>query len=95
MEKYKDIKGIKARKDQPENFYCVSAAPWTTFATSFNSRIVGGDLQFFPVITMGKYERAGEHVLLPVNLNVIHAVCDGYHAGLFFETLQQEIDALG
>lgn len=31
----------------------------------------------------------------PVNLNVIHAVCDGYHAGLFFETLQQEIDALG
>lgn len=44
---------------------------------------------------MGKYERAGEHVLLPVNLNVIHAVCDGYHAGLFFETLQQEIDALG
>lgn len=93
MEKYKDVKGIKARQDQPANFYCVSAAPWTAF-TSFNSRIVGGGLQFFPVITMGKYERAGEHVLMPVNLNVIHAVCDGYHAGLFFDTLQREIDAL-
>lgn len=93
MEKYKDVKGIKARQDQPANFYCISAAPWTAF-TSFNSRIVGGGLQFFPVITMGKYERAGEHVLMPVNLNVIHAVCDGYHAGLFFDTLQREIDQM-
>lgn len=91
MEKYGDQKGIKARDGQPANFYCVSCTPWTTF-TSFNSRIVGGGLQFFPVITMGKYEQSGDKTLLPVNLNVIHAVCDGYHAGLFFDTLQKEID---
>lgn len=94
MEKYKDKKGIKAREDQPANFYCVSATPWTAF-TSFGSRVVGGDLQFFPVITMGKYEQWGDKILMPVNLNVIHAVCDGYHAGLFFDTLQKEIDRIG
>lgn len=94
MEKYADVKGIKARSDQPENFFCVSCTPWTSF-TGFNSIVVGGGLQYFPVITMGKYCRHDDGMVwMPVNLNVIHAVCDGYHAGLFFDRLQHEIDAM-
>ncbi len=94
MEKYANVKGIKVRSDQPKNFFCVSCAPWTSF-TGFNTTVVGGDLQYFPVITMGKYHRDDENtVRMPVNLNVIHAVCDGYHAGLFFDMLQNEIDAM-
>ena len=91
MARYADVKGIKVRGGQPANFFCVSCAPWTAF-TAFNTTVIGGGLQYFPIITAGKYHEEEGNVLLPVNLNVIHAVCDGYHAGLFFERLQREID---
>ncbi|MDD3253331.1 MAG: chloramphenicol acetyltransferase [Lachnospiraceae bacterium] len=99
METYRDVKGIKARGNQPANFYCVSCAPWTSF-TGYGSRVADGEPQFFPVITAGKYERlgdgkAGGAVQMPVNLTIAHAVCDGYHAGLFFERLQEKLDQIG
>ena len=31
---------------------------------------------------------------MPINLTIAHAVCDGYHAGLFFEKLQDEMNYL-
>lgn len=91
MEQYKDHKGIKARAGQPGNFYCVSCAPWVHF-TGFSSRNTHGDPQYFPVITAGKYESDGVHVCMPVNISLAHAVCDGYHAGVFFERLQKLIN---
>ena len=45
-----------------------------------------------PIFTMGKcFERDGKH-LLPLSIQVHHAVCDGYHVGLFVEKLQSKID---
>ena len=45
-----------------------------------------------PIFTMGKYfERDGKR-LLPLAIQVHHAVCDGYHVGLFVETLQDQIN---
>lgn len=32
---------------------------------------------------------------MPVNVTLAHAVCDGYHVGLFFQRLQQAIDEIG
>lgn len=93
MTKYKDTKGIKARANQPANFFCISVAPWTTFA-SFNSALTGGEPQFFPVITAGKYREVSGRMLMPVNMSIAHAVCDGYHAGLFFATLQRELESV-
>lgn len=104
MEKYKDVKGIKARPGQPANFFCMSCAPWIAF-TGYSSRVAGGEPQFFPIITAGKFKAApgtvgtastdtGSETLMPVNLTIAHAVCDGYHAGLFFERLQQELDQM-
>ena len=49
---------------------------------------------FFPIITMGKYEKNGNRIDMPVNITIAHAVADGYHIGLFFEYLQNEINAL-
>lgn len=94
MERYKDVKGIKARKNQPPNFYCISCAPWTAF-TSYTSRIPNGEPSYFPIITIGKYETREGKTTAPVNLTIAHAVCDGYHAGLFFETLQDAADHIG
>ena len=53
-----------------------------------------GEPAFFPIITMGKYEKNGNRIDMPVNITIAHAVADGYHIGLFFEYLQNEINAL-
>lgn len=93
MNRFKHTKGIKVRPNQPANFFCISCAPWTRF-TGFSSRVTNGEPQFFPIITGGKYEQSNGKTLMPVSLMIAHAVCDGYHTGLFFQTLQDGIDKL-
>ena len=93
MEECKNKKGIKVKAGQPGNFYCISAMPWVSFS-GYGSRVTNGEPAFFPIITIGKYEKGPETVMMPINLTIAHAVCDGYHAARFFETLQNEINAL-
>lgn len=94
MEEAQKKKGIKAKAGQPANFYCISCVPWAAF-TAFGSRTVNSaEPAYFPIITMGKYEKSGEQVLMPVNMMVAHAVADGYHAGMFFQKLQEAVDQL-
>lgn len=91
MDHYKNVKGIKVKPNQPANFYCVSCVPWINF-TGYNTYVVGGDLKYFPIVTAGKYEENNGKILMPCTLIIAHAVCDGYHAGLFFNTLQKNLD---
>ena len=67
--------------------------PWVSF-TACNSRVINGEPAHFPIITIGKYIKEPKKITLPVNITVSHAVCDGYHVGLFFERLQDEIKRL-
>ena len=91
MEIYKDCKGVKAQDGQPPNFYCISCVPWVDFS-GYSTVTMGGEPQFFPIITAGKYTQDNGKTTMPVNLMIAHAVCDGYHAGLFFNTLQEELN---
>ena len=84
-------KGIKAKEGQPANFYCISCTPWTTF-TGYSSRVSNSEPSFFPIVLMGKYKQHGKKILMPVNITIAHAVADGYHVGLFFQYLQEEIN---
>lgn len=93
MQTYKDVKGIKTKPNQPANFYCVSCTPWTAF-TGCGSRVADGQPAYFPIVVMGRYEKCGGKVNMPVNITIAHAVADGYHAGLFFQYLQEELDFL-
>ena len=94
MQTYGSNHGIKAKPGQPANFYCVSCTPWVAF-TACGSRVTDSrEPAFFPIVTMGKREKNGDKLLMPVNITVAHAVADGYHAGLFFRYLQEELDAL-
>lgn len=93
MQRYAHKKGIKVKDGQPPNFYCFSAAPWTTF-TGYGSKVTDGVPMYFPVITAGKYEECGDKINLPVNITIAHAVADGYHVGLFFQYLQEEVNEL-
>lgn len=38
---------------------------------------------------MGKYYTQGDKVLMPLAIQVHHAVCDGFHVGRMLNELQQ------
>lgn len=63
-----------------ENMFFVSANPWVSF-TSFDLNVANMDNFFAPVFTMGKYYTQGDKVLMPLAIQVHHAVCDGFHVG--------------
>ncbi len=63
-----------------ENMFFVSANPRVSF-TSFDLNVANMDNFFAPVFTMGKYYTQGDKVLMPLAIQVHHAVCDGFHVG--------------
>ena len=65
--------------------------PWSSF-TSFNLNINNGENFLLPIITAGKYSQVRNELLLPVSLQIHHAVCDGYHASIFMNDLQKLSD---
>lgn len=78
----------------PENSFNISMVPWLEF-TSVNLNVFDDGKYLLPIFTMGKhFERDGKR-LLPLAIQVHHAVCDGYHVGLFVEKLQRNIACFG
>ena len=76
---------------RPINSFDISMVPWFTF-TSFNLNIFGDGKYLLPIFTLGKYFDDNGKRLLPISIQVHHAVCDGYHIGKFVETLQTMIN---
>ncbi len=74
-----------------ENMFFVSANPRVSF-TSFDLNVANMDNFFAPVFTMGKYYTQGDKVLMPLAIQVHHAVCDGFHVGRMLNELQQYCD---
>ncbi|OOQ55906.1 type A chloramphenicol O-acetyltransferase [Proteus mirabilis] len=75
-------------KEFIENMFFVSANPWVSF-TSFNLNVANINNFFAPVFTIGKYYTQGDKILMPLAIQVHHAVCDGFHVGRLLNELQQ------
>jgi chloramphenicol O-acetyltransferase type A len=75
----------------PENTFSISIIPWTSF-TGFNLNINKNSKYLLPIITAGKFINKGNSIYLPLSLQVHHSVCDGYHAGLFMNSVQDLAD---
>lgn len=90
MERYKDTKGFTALPS-PKNSFPVSCIPWLNFA-AINLNMPYAPNFYAPIITWGKYSAENGKIEMPIALQVNHAVCDGYHASLFFNELQILID---
>jgi chloramphenicol O-acetyltransferase type A len=82
------------KEGTPPNSFNISMAPWTTF-TSFNINVYDEGKFLLPIFTMGKHFEQDGKRLLPLAIQAHHAVCDGYHIGLFVEKLQKHIDNFG
>ena len=79
------------KEGTPANSFNISMVPWVEF-TGFNYNVYDEGKFLLPIFTMGKFfERDGKR-MLPLSIQVHHAVCDGYHIGLFVEKLQTHID---
>ena len=79
--------------DVPPNTFDVSCLPWVRYR-SFDMHIFDSGTYLAPVVTWGKYAREGERTVLPVSMNIHHAVADGFHLSRFFLELQELLDAL-
>lgn len=89
-EKYGKLRGLFTKPDMPENIFTVSCLPWSTF-TAFNINVFGEGNYLAPIFTLGKYYGANSRILMPLSIQVHHAVCDGFHVCRFLEELQNFI----
>ncbi len=74
----------------PKNCFDISMVPWLTFS-GFNINVFGAEKHLLPIFTMGKWKEKDNKRILPLAIQVHHAVCDGYHVGMFVEELQRKI----
>lgn len=78
-------------KEFVENIFYISANPWVSF-TSFDFNFANVNNLFAPLFTIGKYYARDEKILLPLAVQVHHAVCDGYHVGRLINEIQKSCD---
>ncbi|EOG1931176.1 type A chloramphenicol O-acetyltransferase [Providencia stuartii] len=88
MERYKSDTKLFPQGVTPENHLNISALPWVNF-DSFNLNVANFTDYFAPIITMAKYQQEGDKLLLPLSVQVHHAVCDGFHVARFINRLQE------
>lgn len=75
------------KEGRPANSFDVSSIPWLEFS-AFTLDIPRAIRHLAPIFTLGRYVERDGLTLLPLAIQVHHAVCDGFHAGRFVAALQ-------
>lgn len=88
--KYQEERAIIG--NQPQNFFDVSCLPWVKY-THFDVHVFDEGKFLAPVVTWGKYEVQNGNALMPLTMNIHHAVADGFHLSRFFNEVQELIDS--
>ena len=91
VEIYGKNKGLSGKPDTPENVFNVSMIQWISFE-GFNLNLQKGYDYLLPIFTFGKYYYKNSQCLLPLSVQVHHAVCDGFHLSRFVNELQKMLD---
>ena len=90
--KYYNSTKLSPKECNLENIFYISILPNVQF-TSFNLNIPNKSNSLAPIFTMGKYYTRDNKILIPISMQVHHSVCDGYHIGLFTQSLQKNINS--
>jgi len=96
VERVRRASGDLFAADEPgdvreETLVHMTALPWLAFAAFTHTRGVGDDR---PKVAFGRFREEGSRLLMPVAVDVHHALCDGVHVGRFFERFQANLDAI-
>ena len=87
---YGNIKKRIGKPNMPEYCFPVSMIPWVSFE-GFNLNLQKGYDYLTPIFTMGRHYKEMGKIILPLSVQVHHAVCDGYHVSRFINELQELI----
>jgi len=75
-------------REYPENLIHFSALPWINFSSLSHARSFSWP-DSCPKISVGKLTDESGKKTMPISIHVHHGLVDGYHVGLFLDTLQQ------
>jgi chloramphenicol O-acetyltransferase type A len=64
--------------------------PWVSFTSFAHARNWGRE-DSVPKIAFGKFIREKEHILLPISVEVHHALMDGLHVGRYLARLEEAL----
>lgn len=87
MDNYSQSTFLKPKQNEPLNSFTISSLPWVNF-TGFNVNVFNEGRYLPPIFTIGKFIETEDSVLMPLSIQVHHAVCDGFHVGRFVQSLQ-------
>lgn len=93
IERVRNTPGLFTRSFEADNLIHFSAIPWVDFTSLSHARSFTF-ADSCPKISVGKMTEAKGRKTMPVSVHVHHGLMDGYHVGLFFERLQQQLDAI-
>ena len=81
------------KPSMPVNTFFITCLPWTNYST-FNFSFMNLRDHFAPVVTIGKIYKEGHRRFVPMTLSSHHATCDGYHASMFLEIVQEHLESV-
>ena len=90
-QRHKNVQAILV--NQPPNFFDVSCLPWIKYS-HFDIHVFDEGKFLAPVITWGKFEEKDGKLIMPLTMNIHHAVADGFHLSRFFNEVQELMDSL-
>ena len=93
IEQFKDIKGIKTKVREGQNYCPISCIPWTSF-TNISYDTFTENKMLLPIISFGKYHNHHNKIILPFSIFVNHAVADGYHTSKLIQDIQYYVNNL-
>lgn len=96
VERVRRASGDLFAADEPgdvreETLVHMTALPWLAFTAFTHARGAGDDR---PKVAFGRFKEEGGRLLMPVAVDVHHALCDGVHVGRFFAQFQANLDAV-
>ncbi len=77
-------------RDDRDDLIHYSVIPWISFSSFAHARRFI-ELDSTPKIVFGKYFAVSNRLMMPVSVEVHHALVDGLHVGQYFDRLQQGI----
>jgi|SRR5215813_2523728 len=83
--------GFKNRDNEDDMIHC-TVLPWISF-TSFSHARNWAREDSVPKISFGKFVRQNEQTLLPISVEVHHALMDGLHVGRYLTRLEELLAA--
>lgn len=88
IKNYGEVEQFTPKTNEPANTFPVSSIPWVSF-TGFNLNLQTDGTYLLPIFTIGRYFEQNNKILLPMSIQVHHAVCDGYHISRFINDIQE------